>query len=71
MQSLLQKYKQHIKQLLLTFKAVLWSFIGLRKNSEHQKDIKLNPIHIIVVAIFLTIVFIYILLGIVSYAIKG
>ena len=38
--------------LLQTIKAVAWSFIGIRKNSEYQKDLaNLNPVHIIVVAL--------------------
>jgi amino acid transporter len=37
---------------LRTIKAVAWSFVGIRKNSEYQEDLgKLNPIHIIVVAL--------------------
>ena len=35
-----------------TVKAVLWSFVGLRKSTDYQEDIaKLNPIHIIMVGI--------------------
>ncbi|MFM2343624.1 MAG: hypothetical protein RLZZ210_232 [Pseudomonadota bacterium] len=60
-----------MKQFLKTIKAVLWSFIGIRKNSNHEEDTKLNPIHIVIVAIILTILFIYTLLAIVSHAIKG
>ena len=60
-----------MKQFLKTLKAVLWSFIGIRKQSKHEEDTKLNPIHIIIVAIILTVLFIYSLLGIVSHAIKG
>jgi hypothetical protein len=38
--------------LLRTVKAVAWSFVGIRKNSEYQEDLdKLNPIHIIAVAL--------------------
>jgi hypothetical protein len=38
--------------LLRTLKAVAWAFIGIRKNSEYQQDLgKLNPFHIIVVAL--------------------
>ena len=37
--------------LLRTIKAVAWSFIGIRKNSEYQNDLaKLNPLHIVLVA---------------------
>ena len=38
--------------LLHTVKAVAWSFVGIRKNSEYQEDLrKLNPFHIIAVAL--------------------
>ncbi|HMA09095.1 MAG TPA: DUF2970 domain-containing protein [Ramlibacter sp.] len=37
---------------LRTVKAVAWSFLGIRKNSEFRDDMgRLNPVHIIVVAI--------------------
>lgn len=38
--------------LLRTIKAVAWSFVGIRKNSEYQDDLgKLNPFHVIGVAL--------------------
>ena len=38
--------------VLRTVKAVAWSFIGIRKNSEYQDDLrKINPFHIVVVAL--------------------
>lgn len=38
--------------VLQTVKAVAWSFIGIRKNSAYQDDLrKLNPLHIVVVGI--------------------
>jgi hypothetical protein len=38
--------------LLQTIKAVAWSFLGIRKNSGLQEDLsKLNPLHIIAVAL--------------------
>jgi hypothetical protein len=40
-----------LSSLLHTVKAVAWSFIGIRKNSEYQNDLsKLNPLHIVLVA---------------------
>ena len=43
---------EHKTSLLRTVKAVAWSFIGIRKNSEYQADLgKLNPFHIIAVAL--------------------
>ncbi|HSV34904.1 MAG TPA: DUF2970 domain-containing protein [Ramlibacter sp.] len=39
-------------KLLHTIKAVAWSFIGIRKNSEYQEDLRnLNPLHIVLVAL--------------------
>lgn len=38
--------------LLRTVKAVAWSFLGIRKNSEFQQDLnRINPVHVIVVGI--------------------
>ena len=38
--------------LLRTIKAVAWAFIGIRKKSEYQSDLgKLNPFHVIAVAL--------------------
>ena len=43
--------------LLGTLKAVAWSFLGIRKNSDYQNDlVKLNPLHIIAVAIVMVMV---------------
>ena len=41
-----------MSSLLRTVKAVAWAFIGVRKDSEYQKDIaSLKPLQIIAVAI--------------------
>ena len=41
-----------MSSLLGTVKAVAWSFVGIRKHSESQKDTaSLNPVHIVVVAL--------------------
>ena len=38
--------------VIRTIQAVLWSFFGVRKNTDYQKDIeKLNPFHILGVCI--------------------
>lgn len=37
--------------ILRTVKAVAWSFIGIRKNSESQQDMALNALHVIVVGL--------------------
>jgi hypothetical protein len=46
--------------LLQTVKAVLWSFIGIRKRSELEQDLggRLNPVAVIAVAFVLVALFI-------------
>lgn len=53
---------------LRTIQAVLWSFIGLRKNAEYQQDLeKLNPFHIIGVAIGAALLFVLGLIALVNW----
>jgi hypothetical protein len=55
---------------LRTIQAVLWSFVGLRKNSESQQDIeKLNPFHIIGVAIGAVLLFVLGLIALVNWVV--
>ncbi len=49
-----------------TMRAVLWSFIGLRKGAEHESDMaKLNPVHVIIAAVIAAAVFVMVLILIV------
>ena len=51
-----------------TVKAVAWSFVGIRKNSEYQEDLgKLNPFAIIAVAIAAVALFVGALIAFVHY----
>lgn len=53
--------------LLETVVAVLWSFLGVRRKSDFQKDIvKLNPIHLMITGFVLCFVFV-IALMLISY----
>ncbi len=55
---------------LRTIQAVLWSFIGLRKNSDYQQDIeKLNPFHIIGVAVGAALLFVLGLIALVNWVV--
>jgi hypothetical protein len=54
--------------LLRTVRAVLWSFLGIRKASEYQKDTaELNPLTIIAVGFALAIVFVVTLILLVNW----
>jgi amino acid transporter len=50
--------------------AVLWSFIGIRKNSDGQEDMaKLNPFHVVVVGICLAVIFVLGLIALVNWVV--
>jgi hypothetical protein len=59
---------QRKASLLRTIKAVAWSFVGIRKNSEYQEDLgKLNPFHIIAVALVGVALFVAGLIALVNW----
>ncbi len=56
---------------LYSLKAVLWSFVGLRRNSDFQQDSgKLNPLHVIAAALIGVALFIGILIAIVRWVVS-
>lgn len=58
----------HKHSWLRTFKAVLWSFAGLRRNAEGQQDLEsLHPVQILVVAIAMAVVFVLGLIALVNW----
>jgi hypothetical protein len=55
---------------LRTVQAVMWSFAGMRKGSESQEDMaRLNPFHIIAVAIGLVVVMVVGLIALVNWVV--
>lgn len=52
---------------LSTMKAVLWSFLGIRKGRDYEKDAaQLNPVHVIIAGIIGAAIFITTLIIIVK-----
>lgn len=52
---------------LRTVRAVLWSFLGIRKRSEYEQDVKsLNPFAIIAVGFAMAALFVLLLVVIVN-----
>ena len=42
-----------------TFRAVAWSFLGIRRSADHEQDVKkLNPIHVVIAAVLGAAVFV-------------
>jgi hypothetical protein len=53
-----------------TMKAVFWSFFGIRKRSDYEKDsASLNPIHVIIAALIGVLLFIGVLVTLVRIAV--
>jgi hypothetical protein len=50
-----------------TLKAVFWSFFGVRKKSDYEKDAaQLNPVHVIIAGVIGALIFIATLIMIVK-----
>ena len=53
---------------LSTVNAVLWGFLGVRRQTDYQSDIaKLNPLHIVAVGIVMTFLFVFGLMFLVNW----
>ena len=56
--------------LVATVKAVLWGFLGVRRQADYQQDIaRLNPIHIVVVGILMAMLFVVGLILLVNWVV--
>jgi hypothetical protein len=56
--------------LVRTFKAVAWSFFGVRQASEYEKDVsQLNPLHVIVGGILAAALFVLALVLLVNWVV--
>lgn len=50
-----------------TMKAVFWSFFGIRKKSDYEKDAaQLNPVHVVIAGVIGALIFIGTLIMIVK-----
>ena len=57
---------------LQTMRAVAWSFFGVRKSGEFEKDVgQLNPLHLVVAGVLAAIVFISALLVLVNWVLSS
>ena len=55
-----------------TFRAVAWSFLGIRRSADHEQDVKkLNPIHVVIAAVLGVAVFVVFLVVVVHFVIAA
>lgn len=59
-------------KLVRSFKAVAWSFFGVRKGSAHERDIaELKPQHVIGAGIVAAALFVLVLAGIIKWVVAS
>ena len=55
-----------------TLKAVAWSFFGVRKGSDYEKDVsQLNPVHVVIAGVIGAALFIGLLLLLVNWVLAS
>ena len=55
-----------------TMKAVAWSFFGVRKGSDYEKDVsQLNPVHVVIAGVIGAVLFITVLLLLVNWVLAS
>lgn len=55
-----------------TLRAVGWSFFGVRKSAEHEKDVaQLNPVHVVIAALIGVALFITVLMLVVRWVLSS
>jgi len=57
---------------LQTMKAVAWSFFGVRKGADYEKDLnQLNPVHLVIAAVIGAALFVLFLLLLVNWVLAS
>jgi hypothetical protein len=55
-----------------TMRAVAWSFFGVRKSSDLEKDVQqLNPVHVVIAGVIGAAIFIGLLIALVSWVLSS
>jgi hypothetical protein len=53
-----------------TFRAVAWSFFGVRKGSDYERDVsQLNPVHVVIAGVIGALLFVLALVFLVQWVI--
>ena len=58
--------------LLRTLLAVVWSFFGVRKSKDLERDVsELNPLHLVIAGVLVAALFVGALIALVNWVIKS
>lgn len=68
----LREAVQRKASFLQTMRAVAWSFFGVRKSVDHEKDVnQLNPVHVVIAGLLGVAIFIGVLIALVSWVLSS
>jgi len=71
----MSEFKQAVRRkgsFLQTMRAVAWSFFGVRKSSDYEKDVnQLNPVHVIIAGVIAAVLFIVVLIVLVNWVLAS
>jgi hypothetical protein len=68
----LKQAVQRKGSFLQTLRAVAWSFFGVRKSSDYERDVsRLNPLHLVIAGVLGAVVFIGLLLLLVNWVLSS
>jgi len=68
----LREAVQRKASFLQTMRAVAWSFFGVRKSVDYEKDVnQLNPVHVILAGLIGVAIFIGVLIALVSWVLSS
>jgi Protein of unknown function (DUF2970) len=68
----LRQAAQRKGSFLQTMRAVAWSFFGIRKGSEYEKDVgQLNPVHVVIAGVLGAALFVLVLVTLVSWVLSS
>ena len=68
----LKEAAQRKLSFLQTMRAVAWSFFGVRKSADYEKDVsRLNPVHVVIAGVIGAAVFISLLLVLVNWVLSS
>jgi hypothetical protein len=68
----LRQAAQRKGSFLQTMRAVAWSFFGIRKGSEYERDVgQLNPVHVVIAGVLGAALFVVALVTLVSWVLSS
>jgi hypothetical protein len=68
----LKEAVQRKGSFLQTMRAVAWSFFGVRKSAEYEKDVnQLNPVHVVIAGVIGAVLFVVLLIVLVNWVLSS